>query len=360
VTVAALDGRALWYLSRGTGAISLVLLTATVVLGVVDLRQWSSPNVPRFIVDGLHRTVSLLVVVTLAIHIATSVLDPFAPIRLVDAVLPFTSGYRPVWLGLGAVAFDLLVALVITSLLRARLGYRGWRAVHWIAYACWPVALVHGLGTGSDVRGGFVLPLSVACAATVALAVAVRLTSPDTRRLVWRLGGFGVLAASGIALALWLPSGPLAQGWAAQADTPAPARRTAATTAARAPRGSDPLPARTALAGRITEAVQPDGTATATLDLGLRRGPMRRVEVRLEGAALAGGGLSLTGGQVTLGTAASADRYSGAVSSLQGDQLDATLTGPGGATIELSLALRIDRTAGTVRGVGTLTKGGSG
>jgi methionine sulfoxide reductase heme-binding subunit len=360
VTIAALDGRALWYLSRGTGAVSLVLLTAAVVLGVVDLRQWSSPNVPRFVVDGLHRTVSLVVVATLAIHIVTSVLDPFAPIRLVDAVLPFTSGYRPVWLGLGAIAFDLLLALVITSLLRARLGYRGWRAVHWIAYACWPVALVHGLGTGSDVRGRFLLPLSVACAAAVALAIAVRLASPDTRRTVWRVGGFGALTASGIALVLWLPSGPLAQGWAARAGTPAPARRTAATTAARAPRRSDPLPARTPLAGRISEAVQPNGSATATLALDLRQGPMRRVEIHLEGTALAGGGLSLTGGQVTLGTAASPERYSGAVSSLQGNQLDATLTGPGGRTIELSLALQINRETGFVGGVATLATGTGG
>jgi sulfoxide reductase heme-binding subunit YedZ len=166
-TIGALGDRSLWYLSRGTGAVSLVLLTVTLVLGIVDVRRWSSQSVPRFVIDGLHRTVSMLVLLTLAIHIVTSVLDPFAPIRLVDAIVPFGSGYRPVWLGLGAVAFDLLLALVITSLIRARIGQRGWRAVHWAAYACWPLALVHGLGTGSDVRDGFLLPLSLACAVAV-------------------------------------------------------------------------------------------------------------------------------------------------------------------------------------------------
>ena len=189
---AAVDGRALWYLTRGTGAVSLVLLTLSVVLGVADVRRWSAPRLPRFVVDGLHQTVSLLVIVTLAIHIATTLLDSFAPIRLVDVVVPFGSAYRPLWVGFGALAFDLLLALVITSLARARLGYRAWRAVHWLAYACWPVALLHGLGSGSDIRGGFAFVLSLACAAAVVVAVLARLhgkrRSQRVRsRRVWRL-----------------------------------------------------------------------------------------------------------------------------------------------------------------------------
>ena len=100
----------------------------------------------------LHRNLSLLAIVFLAVHIATSVLDLFAGDLLDRRGDPSGGGYRPVWLGLGAVAFDLLIALAITSLLRVRLGLRTWRAIHWLAYACWPVALVHGLGTGSDVR----------------------------------------------------------------------------------------------------------------------------------------------------------------------------------------------------------------
>ncbi|MEA2422927.1 MAG: methionine sulfoxide reductase heme-binding subunit, partial [Thermoleophilaceae bacterium] len=102
VFAAQVDGRALWYLTRGTGAVSLVLLTLSVVLGVVDVRRWSAEHMPRFVVDGLHRTVSLFVVVTLAIHIVTTLLDSFAPIRLVDVVVPFVSSYRPIWIGFGA------------------------------------------------------------------------------------------------------------------------------------------------------------------------------------------------------------------------------------------------------------------
>ena len=207
---------ALWYFTRGTGAVSIVLLTLSVVLGVVDVRRWSAWHVPRFVIDGLHRTVSLLVVAFVLVHVVTAALDTFAPVTLIDAVVPFGSAYRPVWLGLGAVAFDLLLALVITSLLRARLGARAWRNVHWLAYACWPVALLHGLGTGSDVRPGWMLWLSVACAAAVAAAVIARAAETFPAAATAAAG----VAVAGLALAVWLPSGPLAKGWARAAGTP--------------------------------------------------------------------------------------------------------------------------------------------
>jgi sulfoxide reductase heme-binding subunit YedZ len=222
---------ALWYFTRASGAASLVLLTATLVLGVVDVGRWTSPRFPRFLTDALHRSVSLLVVVFLVLHVLTAVLDSFAPVRLADAVVPFASAYRPVWLGLGAASFDLLLALVVTSLLRGRLGMRTWRVVHWAAYACWPLALVHGLGSGSDVRAGWVLWLSVGCAGAVALAVLARAGTAEAAgaALAWT---FGALAVSALALAVWLPSGPLAPGWAHKSGTPPAVARPAGTNGA--------------------------------------------------------------------------------------------------------------------------------
>jgi sulfoxide reductase heme-binding subunit YedZ len=222
---------ALWYFTRASGAASLVLLTATLVLGVVDVGRWTSPRFPRFVTDALHRSVSLLVVVFLVLHVLTAVLDSFAPVRLADAVVPFASAYRPVWLGLGAAAFDLLLALVVTSLLRGRLGMRTWRVVHWAAYACWPLALVHGLGSGSDVRAGWLLWLSVGCAGAVALAVLARAGTAEAAgaALAWT---FGALAVSALALAVWLPSGPLAPGWAHKSGTPPAVARPAGTNGA--------------------------------------------------------------------------------------------------------------------------------
>ncbi|MGH2907719.1 MAG: ferric reductase-like transmembrane domain-containing protein, partial [Solirubrobacteraceae bacterium] len=143
VLAAALGTRVYWFLTRGTGAVALVLLTVSVVLGVLGTLRFSGVRWPRFAIEAVHRDVSLLVIVVLVVHIVTTVLDSFAPIALPAAVIPFISSYRPVWLGLGALAFDLLLAVVITSLVRRRLGYERWRAVHWLAYASWPVAVLH-------------------------------------------------------------------------------------------------------------------------------------------------------------------------------------------------------------------------
>src|SRR5207244_6619157 len=109
------------------------------------------------------------------VHVVTTIADGFAPIGVLDTVVPLHSAYRPVWLGLGAVAFDLLLALIVTSLLRARIGFRAWRAVHWLAYASWPVALVHALGTGSDSRFGWLVIITIVCAGAVGAALALRL-----------------------------------------------------------------------------------------------------------------------------------------------------------------------------------------
>jgi methionine sulfoxide reductase heme-binding subunit len=210
---------ALWYLSRATGATTLVLLTLTLALGVANVGRFTSPRFPRFLVDGWHRGVSLLTCALVAVHVTTTLLDGYAPIRLADAVIPFTSAYRPLWLGLGALGLDLLAALVITSLLRACIGLRGWRAVHWLAYACWPVALLHGLGTGSDVRPGWLTWLALGCAGTVTLAVVVRLADRNTSARA-RVLASGGLAAAALALLVWIPSGPMSAGWAARAGTP--------------------------------------------------------------------------------------------------------------------------------------------
>jgi methionine sulfoxide reductase heme-binding subunit len=166
-----------WYLARGTGAATLLLLTLTLVLGIVNVRRWAPRGLQRFVVDDLHRTLGLLVVVLLGVHIASNVLDDYVSISLIDAVVPFVGSYHPFWLGLGALSLDLLAALIVTSLLRARIGLRAWRAVHWVAYACWPVAVAHGIGMGTD-ASGWLLWLTIGCVALVGVALTARLASP--------------------------------------------------------------------------------------------------------------------------------------------------------------------------------------
>jgi DMSO/TMAO reductase YedYZ heme-binding membrane subunit len=170
----SLHGPGLWYATRATGLVTLLLLTASVLLGLLTAGRFASLTWPRFLTQGLHRNVSLLVLVFLTLHVGTTVIDTYTNISLAAAFVPFASSYKAVWLSLGAVALDLMLALVVTSLLRDRLGYRSWRRVHWLAYACWPVALAHGFGIGTDRRTIWVVSLDVACLAAVLIAAVWR------------------------------------------------------------------------------------------------------------------------------------------------------------------------------------------
>jgi sulfoxide reductase heme-binding subunit YedZ len=345
------SGSALWYLNRGTGIVLLVLFTIVVVLGVLTRRGARPGGTPAFVVATLHRNASLLATELLAVHVTTAILDSYAPIRLVDALVPFVSQYRPMWLGLGAVALDLLIALVVTSLLRVRIGVRRWRAVHWLAYLAWPVALLHGLGTGTDTSSRWSLLITAGCVCAVVVSVLLR-----ARMIRDQLPQFSSLATGAavfapFALAAWLVLGPLAPGWAARAGTPA-----RALTGADSPVGS-PADAAGAVpsgqAGRVTGSA-PHGTAvwsgTATqrdagggqvevrLSGSLSGGPGGHLEIRLLGSPVNGGGVALSSGVATL-TEDGATAWTGPVNDLAGDRIGAVLSG--GADRHQTVALRV-------------------
>jgi methionine sulfoxide reductase heme-binding subunit len=167
---------ALWYASRATGVVTLLLLTAVVLLGILVNRQGRLPGLPGFAVTGLHRNISLLAVAFLAIHVVTAIADPYVTIGLAAAVLPFVSAYKPFWLGLGAISLDLIAALILTSLVRARMSRRVWRGIHWLAYAAWPLAVLHTIGSSADARNGLVLGVLAGCVLATVAALAWRLS----------------------------------------------------------------------------------------------------------------------------------------------------------------------------------------
>jgi sulfoxide reductase heme-binding subunit YedZ len=165
---------AVWYLMRGTGVVSLVLLTGVFALGIATRRRARIPTLPRFATLALHRSLSLLAVTFIAIHVVTALVDPYAAVVVVDLVVPFTASSQPLWIGLGALALDLVLALIVTGLLRRRIGRRAFRAVHWGAYAAWPLALVHAVGIGSDTATPWLRSVGVACVLVVAAGAAWR------------------------------------------------------------------------------------------------------------------------------------------------------------------------------------------
>jgi DMSO/TMAO reductase YedYZ heme-binding membrane subunit len=164
----------MWYASRATGVVALLLLTAVALLGLMVSRQARLAGLPRFAVTGLHRNLSLLAVAFIGVHVLTAVADGYVQIPLASAVIPFTSDYERLWLGIGAVSFDLFLAVIITSLVRRHVGRRTWYAVHLLSYASWPVAFAHSVGASSDMQGGWMLLLAIACAAALAAGIAWR------------------------------------------------------------------------------------------------------------------------------------------------------------------------------------------
>ena len=359
---ATLSPSAYWYLARGTGAVALVLLTASVVLGIVGSVRFTAPRWPRFAIDTVHRDVSLLVLVVLAIHIVTSVLDGFAPIRLFDGVIPFVTPYRPLWMGLGTLSFDLLLAIAITSLVRRRLGYRAWRAVHWLAYASWPVAVLHGLGTGSDVKQWWMLGLTAACIMAVLVAVWTRIAHVSGDHAGMRAPATALAVITPIGLAIFALAGPLQQGWARKAGTPrsllghsaprAPAvARTHSSGSGSGSGGSDPLGGSftSSLSGTVSESQAPGG-AIVNLDLHVNGHVRGRLRVRLGGVPIdAGGGLSMTGSQVDLAVAGEPSALQGSIVSLQGEEFVARVRSAG-RSVDLHAQLQIDNNNNTVTG----------
>lgn len=162
-----------WYLSRASGFVSLILFTASIALGLLTAGRVASPAWPRFVTEGLHRNVSLTTVAFVVVHALTITLDKFVGISIYAAVVPFVSDYLPLWVGLGAIAFDVLLTLIITSLLRVRMSHRSWRWTHWLAYLGWPLGMAHTIGVGTDRL--WVVVVVTLCLLAVLGAGAVRL-----------------------------------------------------------------------------------------------------------------------------------------------------------------------------------------
>ena len=369
IAAATAGPTALWYLTRSTGVVTLILLTLSVALGVANVRRARTLNVPRFVFDAVHRNASLLSIAFLFVHIATSLLDGFAPIRLIDVVIPFGSPYRPLWLGFGTVAFDLLLAVALTSVFRRRLGYRGWRATHWLAYASWPVAVLHGLGTGSDTKTTWMLALTAACVIVVIVAVTARATAGWPEHVGARLTAIAASALVPVGLLVWLPSGPLAAGWARRAGTPSSLLVASASVSsvrsgsgAPGPQSGSQTTAGPSFAaqvsGTVTKRQTDDGLAVVHLLLTVAGQHLSALHILIEGHPIDGGGVAMTRGDVTLGTGAEPHLYRGTVTALNGTDIQAQVSAASGAALALTAQLQIDPGGGTA--TGTLSAAPSG
>jgi methionine sulfoxide reductase heme-binding subunit len=338
----------LWYTTRATGIVSLVLLTGTVMLGVLGTARAASERWPRLVTAGLHRNLALTSTALVGVHVITTVLDPFASIGLAAAFIPGSSAYRPLWLSLGAVALDLLLAVLITSLLRDRLSHRSWQGVHLLVYVSWPIALWHGLGTGTDTKLPWVLAINVACVAAVGWAVWWRLsltTSPMTRAV-----GMASVLVAAVLTAVFVLAGPLQPGWALRAETPAKLLGSQSHPEAAPPRGGRPVRmAKARFSGRLSMASGPGANQRTITIIGRTvTNPARSVLIVLRGTP-SGAGVALSGGTVRIGKPGSGSDYSGHVVQLAGNTLVAAVSGPAGQRqAQITLTISGSAVTGTV------------
>jgi hypothetical protein len=311
-----------------------------------------------------------------AVHVVATVSDGYVPITFVDAFLPFASPYRPVWVGLGALAFDLLLVVLVTSALRHRIGYASWRFVHWLAYLCWPIAMFHAAGSGSDASLPFTLALDASCLAAVLVAVAWRLVTGRQfslgRRTAAAVAAVAVVAALGVFVAL----GPLRPGWSHRSGTSTDllsqlgrdavgtgssttvVTGSGGSTGSTGSGGSGAADAPTApftynVSGTRSE-TSPDanGHAVVTIDLQVQDPGSTNLSVILDGTALRSGGVTLSSGTVVFGAA------HGVVTSLDAGTVRASLNGSPSQI--LTLHLESDGTSTHLSGTITGTPGGTG
>jgi len=370
VVGAASNGRALWYLTRSTGLVALVLLTASVVLGVVASVGWTTERWPRFLSQDVHRNLSLFCVGFVAIHVVTTVSDGYVPIGFVDAFIPFLTPYRPLYVGLGALGFDLLLAVLITSALRHKIGFASWRFVHWLAYLCFPIALFHSLGSGTDAPLPLVLLLDAVCAAAVVAVMAWRLVTGRTFTAGQRAAAVVGTGVVGLGLLVFAALGPLRPGWshrsgtsaallaqlakkagtstgsASSSATTAPVTATTSPPAAAGPAPSAPFTA--SVSGtQSTSSPNSAGQVQVVLSMQLQNAASTPLTVTLIGTAVQGGGVSLSSGTVTLGTS------HGVVTSLNGGTVSARISSP--TPMDLTLSLQVDQNSGALSGTATGT-----
>jgi DMSO/TMAO reductase YedYZ heme-binding membrane subunit len=351
-----------WDTARAGGFAAYVLLTCAVSAGLVLRNRWQTARWPRLITNELHGYLSLLALVFIAVHVVAVLLDPFTRFGLVEVLAPFASHYRPVWMGLGVVALYLLLAVWVSSRLRAHIDFRTWRAIHALSYGVYAAATIHGLGTGSDTRTAWASALYAASVLVVGGLAGRRLLVPTSRGQRPRpvLAAVGGLAIT--AIAIWSVTGPLAAHWGARAGGGSGSRAAASTRSsanrsaspAALPSGRVSTPFGAAFAGRVTvRPVDVSGRVTVRIDGALRGGTRDHLEIYLRGTPLDDGGVAMEQSRVRMGAAT--PMYRGEIVGLRGSQLVAALrSNAGPLRLVISLSLAGDGSvSGTVHGTGT-------
>jgi sulfoxide reductase heme-binding subunit YedZ len=261
----------IWFFARAAGFTSLLILTASVCLGILLTLRVRSRNWPLFLSDELHAYTAVVFFVFVTLHVVTVLIDPFTRFGLADVLVPFATSYRTVWMGLGILSLELSLALGLSVYIRRWIGYRAWRVLHYGTYSILPMALVHGMATGTDTSSSWGIAVYGVCIIAVLAVIGLRLaqsTAPVRAPLA------AAVALGMLVLVSWLATGPLRPGWARVAGTPqlmsasgSPAAATPAPPLALARPFSDRITGSVTAQPEEGNDLQAGGRATGPVDL---------------------------------------------------------------------------------------------
>jgi methionine sulfoxide reductase heme-binding subunit len=168
-----------WLLARASGLTAYVMLTFSVLAGLVVKSRPFRALKPAAVTD-LHRILAMLGLGALAGHAVALVLDSTVHVSVPGLFVPGLISYRPVWTSFGILAAELMVLVYASFSLRKHIGPKNWRRLHWATYAIFAAATVHGIAAGTDASRPWAFALYVGAVGSVAAAAAWRFLVPPT------------------------------------------------------------------------------------------------------------------------------------------------------------------------------------
>ncbi len=353
----------LWYVSRSAGYIGLILLGLIGVLGIITAGNLKIAHGTKFLTPDLHRSLSLLAMVVLAIHVGAAVADKYSFIGIKDVFVPFFSAYRPIWVGIGAIAVDLGLAVMITSLVRVRMGYRSWKLVHWASYPIFALSIVHGLGSGTDTSLWFSKFIYLAVGGVILLAIISRLVARQDLVIGKKAALLGTSLAVPLVIIAWTVSGPLGVNWPKRAQ--AGLKQSVLTSASIANSGTK---ASTGPASKPVHLLQLTPSYTSNWSGGIdQSAPNSQGEIALRlmgrlasspgyllSVVLIGvpleGGVSMTSSLVEIASTSGTVVYRGSVTSLNGTTLVSQVSNASGQSLTFSASLNLGNNGSSFTG----------
>lgn len=358
----------LWYISRSAGFVGLALLGIIGVLGIITAGNFNFKRGARFIAPEVHRSLSLLAVVVLAIHVSAAVFDKYSHIGLKDAFIPFFAQYRHIWVGLGAIAIDLGVAVVVTSLLRVRMGYKSWKLFHWASYPIFGLSIIHGLGTGSDSSLLFAKVIYLVVGGSLVAAVLIRLFSLKEQIIARRFVLFGTSFAVPLVIISWAFVGPFTPTWPHRAQgglsqavtTPAGVgvgasaiKGSSAPTTSTLPKLQISSGYSSGWSGQLDESpANSQGEIALRLFGPLSKSPGYKLSIVLIGFPQ-DGGVSMASSIVEVASNGGSVLYKGTVTSLNGTTVVCSVSDASGSTVTVTAALNLASSGSSFNGTVT-------